>query len=296
MTASHDDIEGLCALAASGQLTQEEFSQLSTHCDSCNHCARRLQEMTRLGIGIFLSNPSNDHPRRAPLDMRARFVVRAINEGVPLTQPRLSLFSLNLRIPAIAFLTFLLVVINFRIDFPSGQNRNVKHVEISTASGPNQSSTSLSKNGVKSSFLSFPQQARLTSQQATARIEHKDSPHAFPPDIQEYNSGRPLSVRTNTSELHYFSAPATNISRSIWSPSGPEIQPNLDWRERDLFQVNVSGVDRVKFYLPSHAVKNALFDIAEENRSFDLSTYSTALKPNFQFDIPQLDFAGLHNN
>ncbi|MBI4908235.1 MAG: hypothetical protein HY820_31705 [Acidobacteria bacterium] len=88
--AVHEVFEQLCALAAAGEVTPEEFRKLQEHlheCPSCRACYRDFHSIVGEGLPVL------DEPRTAGwrLDGRAmkrRFVERAVQEGIPLAESR----------------------------------------------------------------------------------------------------------------------------------------------------------------------------------------------------------------
>ena len=88
MTLRHRYFEVKCALAASGQLSDLEFCELSTHLRRCDQCRYRLMEMELVSSQISLARRSLAPRPTAQKGMLERFTQRAIGEGIPLRQPR----------------------------------------------------------------------------------------------------------------------------------------------------------------------------------------------------------------
>jgi hypothetical protein len=88
MTLRHRYFEVKCALAASGQLSDLEFCELSAHLRRCDQCRYRLMEMALVSSQIFLARRSLAPRPTAQKGMLERFTQRAIGEGIPLRQPR----------------------------------------------------------------------------------------------------------------------------------------------------------------------------------------------------------------
>jgi hypothetical protein len=85
MNTSHRYFEVLCALAASGQLTQAEHAELRDHSCQCGLCRDRLAEMHQLRLHLFLAQARNTGSKKSPTAMRERFAARAVSEGIPLS-------------------------------------------------------------------------------------------------------------------------------------------------------------------------------------------------------------------
>jgi anti-sigma factor RsiW len=78
----HAHFEELCAVVAGGLGSAEEFRELENHLHGCEECRSRFRDFTRIGAGILAAETSSKpHP---PAGMTARFVERAIAEGIPL--------------------------------------------------------------------------------------------------------------------------------------------------------------------------------------------------------------------
>jgi hypothetical protein len=88
MTLRHRYFEVKCALAASGQLSDLEFCELSAHLRRCDQCRYRLMEMALVSSQISLARRPLAPRPTAQKGMLERFTQRAIGEGIPLRQPR----------------------------------------------------------------------------------------------------------------------------------------------------------------------------------------------------------------
>jgi hypothetical protein len=84
MNTGHNSFDVLCALEASGQLTDTESADLREHCEYCVPCRQRLFNLRRLGMQLFLAQASKTQGERLPRGMKERFAARAASEGVPL--------------------------------------------------------------------------------------------------------------------------------------------------------------------------------------------------------------------
>ena len=84
MTADHAHFDVMCALAASGQLTNSELAELHEHSEGCSSCCDRLVEMKHVSAELFCAHALSQPGFRMPKDIVERFIARANSEGVPL--------------------------------------------------------------------------------------------------------------------------------------------------------------------------------------------------------------------
>jgi hypothetical protein len=85
----HDEkhFEILMALAVAGQLSDAELLELEQHATHCSSCVRRKSEMEAASRQLFLLNALKNKSLRTPAGMQERFLMRAIDAGVPLNLP-----------------------------------------------------------------------------------------------------------------------------------------------------------------------------------------------------------------
>jgi hypothetical protein len=93
----HEQFEELCAVVAGGLGSAEELRELEDHLQSCEECRARFGDFAQIGAGILSAKKGPE--RRPPAGMTARFVDRAISEGIPLRQPARFLPTWALRHP-----------------------------------------------------------------------------------------------------------------------------------------------------------------------------------------------------
>jgi hypothetical protein len=108
MSASHDEFEVLCALAASGDLSETEHAALRKHLGDCLSCQNYSTEMRRLAIPLLarrLTYPGKQLRR----DLRVRFAERAIREGIPLSPRSAGVGFSELRMVTVVLVVLLLV-------------------------------------------------------------------------------------------------------------------------------------------------------------------------------------------
>jgi hypothetical protein len=122
MTVNHAHFEVLCALAASGQLTNTELTELREHSERCSACSSRLVEMTQLSAQLFCAHALNQPGIRMPENMLGRFIARANCEGVPLSPHAASAGASGPGLTAALLLALLLAsaTLHFRLPTKSG--------------------------------------------------------------------------------------------------------------------------------------------------------------------------------
>src|SRR5882724_6607081 len=79
----HERFEELCALAASGQISPEEWQGLREHLDVCSSCAATLGDFGKIGADL-LAEFSDSIPDGLQAEMRSRFLDRARETGTQL--------------------------------------------------------------------------------------------------------------------------------------------------------------------------------------------------------------------
>jgi hypothetical protein len=85
----HEKYEELCALAASGQASQDELADLRSHLETCPSCRSVTYDFTQISAQ-GLSQLAAKHLRcQIPSGMTQRFVARARSEGIELTRENL---------------------------------------------------------------------------------------------------------------------------------------------------------------------------------------------------------------
>ncbi len=105
MSGSHDEFEVLCALAASGDLTETEHAALREHLRDCLSCRNNLIELRRLAISLLLAQLKTPG-KQLRKGLQERFAERARQSGIPLS-PR----SEGVGFSALGLVTVVLVVL-----------------------------------------------------------------------------------------------------------------------------------------------------------------------------------------
>ena len=78
MTVDHAHFDVMCALAASGQLTNSELAELHEHSEGCSSCCDRLVEMKHVSAELFCAHAVSQPDIRMPKDIVERFIVLAL--------------------------------------------------------------------------------------------------------------------------------------------------------------------------------------------------------------------------
>jgi peptidoglycan hydrolase CwlO-like protein len=81
----HPYFEELCALAASGMASADEVQELERHLQGCATCRESFTDFSQVSAGLL--SAGHGPKLHQPTGMTARFVERAIAEGIPLHQP-----------------------------------------------------------------------------------------------------------------------------------------------------------------------------------------------------------------
>jgi anti-sigma factor RsiW len=87
MIQDEKHFEILMALAVAGQLSDAELLELEQHATHCSSCVHRKSEMEAASRQLFLLNALKNRLPSTPAGMQERFLMRAIDAGVPLTLP-----------------------------------------------------------------------------------------------------------------------------------------------------------------------------------------------------------------
>ena len=104
MNQEHKHYERQSALAAVGQLTEAEVTELEHHAVTCTSCSHYLAEMARISRICFLLHAGKTK-ERVPEGMQQRFIERAAHAGIPIgTYNSGLLYFRSFRLAAIAFL------------------------------------------------------------------------------------------------------------------------------------------------------------------------------------------------
>lgn len=88
---THEQYEELCALAASGQASSEELSDLRSHLEDCPSCRGAAYDFTQISAQGLAQVAAKRMPCEIPTGMTQRFVARARSEGIEISRETVSM-------------------------------------------------------------------------------------------------------------------------------------------------------------------------------------------------------------
>jgi hypothetical protein len=105
MIRDHKFYERQSALAAVGQLTDAELTELEQHATTCASCRECITDMAEMSREFFLMQAGRMKCRGTPEGMQERFLERAANEGISVGRSSSTPFDLRfVRVAVIAVL------------------------------------------------------------------------------------------------------------------------------------------------------------------------------------------------
>ncbi len=86
---THEQYEELCALAASGQASPDELTDLRSHLEDCPDCRTAAYDFTQVSAQVLSQLAAKRLRCQIPSGMTQRFVARARSEGIQITRENL---------------------------------------------------------------------------------------------------------------------------------------------------------------------------------------------------------------
>ena len=83
---THEQYEELCALAASGQASQDELADLRSHLELCPSCRATTYDFTQISAQALSQLAAKHLHCQIPSGMTQRFMARARSEGIEMTR------------------------------------------------------------------------------------------------------------------------------------------------------------------------------------------------------------------
>lgn len=185
----HEHYEELCALAASGDLRQDEWPDMEEHLRSCAECRKALAEYTDLYLSMVVE--AEEHfPTPLPAGMKQRFVARARGVDVPFNHLPKSILALvgylqihRIALVAVAGTVIVIALTSFfiGIQVAGKRDRSLHHATPALppqtlSSAGNAKSVKDESDQIKSELLRTTEQLRKTQEQlrgSSAALEEK---------------------------------------------------------------------------------------------------------------------------
>jgi hypothetical protein len=230
MRIGHRHYEVASALAASGQLTDEEFADFAQHLSGCSECQGRIEELIVVGSQISLVGASRTEDRRVPKGMMMRFVERAAREGLPLKHLRRvqSGYS-RAGVLALASLCLVLACVNWA--FKPHENKGTQEARADSA----QSKRFVGRPEEEAESRRVPVMAVRHPRHARA-VRYKTACNPVPSPDLFFNVDLVKSVPLGSPVVPQWTSDSTGTLRSIslWT-SGPQ-QPRIFVPSRSTFE------------------------------------------------------------
>ena len=83
---THEQYEELCALAASGQASQDELTELRSHLETCPTCRSATYDFSQISAQALSQLAAKHQHCQIPSGMMQRFMARARSEGIEMTR------------------------------------------------------------------------------------------------------------------------------------------------------------------------------------------------------------------
>jgi hypothetical protein len=110
---THEQYEELCALAASGQASQDELADLRSHLEECPSCRSAAYDFSQISVQGLSQLAAKRLHCEIPAGMTQRFVARARSEGIEISRENVVLMAKPRRMRAFASACAVAAVIAF---------------------------------------------------------------------------------------------------------------------------------------------------------------------------------------
>ena len=165
---THEHYEELCALAASGQASPEELTDLSSHLESCPSCRSTAYDFTQISAQALSQLAAKRLCCQIPVGMTQRFVARARSEGIEITRENVPKATSPNRQALVAGIGAVAAVVLIAGFLAIGKHKPPQSVLKDEQLPERQSSAESSKTSIQSGH---DQDAQLQQQLAAARSE-----------------------------------------------------------------------------------------------------------------------------
>jgi hypothetical protein len=137
MIHDHKFYEMQGALAATGQLTDAELTELEQHAVNCASCHECIVDMAEMSREFFLMQTRRMSRRGTPAGMQERFLERAASTGIPVSRSTSTLFDPRLaRIAVIAALLAISISLSWKVSLGPNAKREAPDYNSATRPAP----------------------------------------------------------------------------------------------------------------------------------------------------------------
>jgi hypothetical protein len=206
MIRGHKFYEMQGALAAVGQLSDDELAELEQHVNDCLLCREYIADMAEMSREFFLMQPRRVSSNATPAGMQERFFERAAKAGIPISRPANTILDARFaRAAMIAVLLTISIALSWKLfSAPYPETAIAQDSRAPEASSGHASEKpsmragehtvqTLSASNSKSRRKTAVQlrSASISSTQRTSADRHPDlikpffAKQAFPPDLSD---------------------------------------------------------------------------------------------------------------
>jgi hypothetical protein len=186
---THEQYEELCALAASGQASPAELTDLRSHLDSCPACRSAAYDFTQISAQGLSQMAAKRLHCEIPSGMTQRFIARARSEGIEITResaPKVASTNRQVFFAAIGAAAAVILIAGLLIIGKHGSSSIAAGYPQSPGPQPTASSSSVVPQTAQAQDNQAPQ---LQQQLASARAEAKSLLAAIQAQRTELESG-----------------------------------------------------------------------------------------------------------
>jgi hypothetical protein len=139
---SHEHYEELCALAASGQVSQPDLADLKAHLETCPACRSLMDDVMQLSAQSLAMLAAKRSQCQIPSGMTQRFIARARSEGIEMSrEPAARVIKRNrtvlvMAMGAVAAVVLIVGIFTIRKIHPSSSVANQARSPAQQASAP----------------------------------------------------------------------------------------------------------------------------------------------------------------
>jgi hypothetical protein len=137
MIRDHKFYEMQSALAATGQLTDAELTDLEQHATTCASCRECIADMAEMSREFFLMQAGRMKSKGTPAGMQERFLERAANAGISVSRSSSTSFDLRfVRVAVIAVLLAISTSLSWKLLSPPDAERKATPASSTAGSQP----------------------------------------------------------------------------------------------------------------------------------------------------------------